>query len=438
MHDHYSAKTAPDMQLGIDYSLPFITDSYRNALDQLGSAFDESQPLAIVVGEGSSGASYVITRFLADLPEDVDVARIPGACTDPVAGMREVIQGIGFDAKDMQHADLENVLTMFLTFQRSHHRRTILCFEEVQDSDSWMLDRIRELVQLEMEGKFGLMVLLSGQPKLSSLFNEPPLSAIRDRAKLPITLAPFSLTETAEYIRRRVGSAGNVDISQVFEFLSISVIHELSAGVPDAVVRLCTRCLELKEEQGTATITPAMVKSAGSFLEVTSVLPQLEPEPEAVEVDNSSPETGQFIATLDGKIIHEQAVSPGHFLIGRDKVCDIRLQGDTVSRYHALIIVSPNSVKIVDLGSTNGTFSDGRRITQRTFKDSDVATIGDFSIEYVEGEDRQALVFDTERTTVLGSQRDHSAPPITTHDQDDQSLVPAIERLVSSHQRGRR
>lgn len=438
MRDQDLGRTSPDMGLGTDYSLPFITDSYRNALERLGNAFAESWPLAILVGAGNSDASYVITSFLANLSDDVDVARVNKACADPVAGMREVIQGIGFDAQDMKHADLDNVLTMFLKFQRSHHRRTVLCFEEVQDSDSWMLDRIRELVELEKAGQFGLMVLISGQAKLGRLLNEPPLSAIRSHAEQAITLAPFTLTETAEYIRRRIGSTGNVDISQVFEFLSISVIHELSFGVPDAVVRLCTRCLELKEEQGAATITPAMVKSASSSLETTSLLPQLESEPESEEVDTSSPIAGRFIATVDGEIVQEHAVNPGHILIGRDKVCDIRLKGDTVSRYHALIIVTPNNVKIVDLGSTNGTFADGRRITQRTFKDGDVANIGDFLIEYIEGEDRQALIFDTERTTVLGSQRGHAAPTSTNHNQDDQSLVPAIERLMSSHRRARR
>ena len=43
----------------------------------------------------------------------------------------------------------------------------------------------------------------------------------------------------------------------------------------------------------------------------------------------------------------------------------ILLEDDEVSRYHAIIRVGDSGADITDLGSTNGTFVDGRRLTGR-------------------------------------------------------------------------
>lgn len=43
----------------------------------------------------------------------------------------------------------------------------------------------------------------------------------------------------------------------------------------------------------------------------------------------------------------------------------VLLDDDEVSRYHAIVRVGADGADITDLGSTNGTFVDGRRLTGR-------------------------------------------------------------------------
>ena len=43
----------------------------------------------------------------------------------------------------------------------------------------------------------------------------------------------------------------------------------------------------------------------------------------------------------------------------------VLLDDDEVSRYHAIVRVGDGGADITDLGSTNGTFVDGRRLTGR-------------------------------------------------------------------------
>ncbi len=57
------------------------------------------------------------------------------------------------------------------------------------------------------------------------------------------------------------------------------------------------------------------------------------------------------------------AINP-KLVIGRAPDCDICLQHPTVSRYHALLERTPEGLKLTDLGSVNGLYLDGKRISQ--------------------------------------------------------------------------
>jgi two-component system, cell cycle response regulator len=68
-------------------------------------------------------------------------------------------------------------------------------------------------------------------------------------------------------------------------------------------------------------------------------------------------------------------------LIGRGSECDLALQDDGVSRRHAKIIQYGNgAVTVKDLGSTNGTFVNGRPVTTTTLEDGDRIQLGSITI----------------------------------------------------------
>ncbi len=52
----------------------------------------------------------------------------------------------------------------------------------------------------------------------------------------------------------------------------------------------------------------------------------------------------------------------GKFLVGREEDCHLRPNSDLVSRHHCVFTVDDFSVRLRDLGSTNGTFVNGERL----------------------------------------------------------------------------
>ena len=70
------------------------------------------------------------------------------------------------------------------------------------------------------------------------------------------------------------------------------------------------------------------------------------------------------------------------FLIGREEDCQLRPNSDLVSRHHCVIAVDDFTVRIRDLGSTNGTFVNNQRITtQVVLKQGDLIRIGKLAFE---------------------------------------------------------
>ena len=54
----------------------------------------------------------------------------------------------------------------------------------------------------------------------------------------------------------------------------------------------------------------------------------------------------------------------GSMTIGRAADCDLSIPGEEISRKHARIKVMTEGVEVEDLGSSNGTFINGKRVTR--------------------------------------------------------------------------
>lgn len=420
MSQQQLAPTAPDLWKQKEIGLPVTTCSYHSALDQVGRVFTEALPLAILLGEGTTGSSYLIDRFLAGVEGDVAVVRITTPCSDEISWMREVIRGIGFESKDLDLSDLKKVFAMFLSFQKTHRRRTILCIEELQDCGRWVIDRIRKLVEFEAEGDFGLMVLVSGQPSLVHLLDELPLDATSTQAVQRIAIGTLTLAETREFIKWRIQSTGSADIAKAFEFDAITLIHEQSKGMVDAVSDLCSKCLQLANKEDSTPVTTDLVRAAEELLRPSSLTQQSGADIELVNFNGVRLQKPRLVVRINDVVVQEHSLDRGHVLIGRGELCDIRIPSPSVSRHHALLVSSSDGVTIVDLESTNGTFVDSYPISQHTLWNSCVIEIGDCSIEFVAGANREAWGFDAERPDdIEPSSANYTTQTLETCDRED-------------------
>jgi len=81
-----------------------------------------------------------------------------------------------------------------------------------------------------------------------------------------------------------------------------------------------------------------------------------------------------FAVCIGGEL---RPLHAGENIIGRDPEAAIVIDSPDVSRQHARLLVSDNAVTLEDLGSKNGTFVGGERLTAETaVRDGDEITVG--------------------------------------------------------------
>lgn len=82
----------------------------------------------------------------------------------------------------------------------------------------------------------------------------------------------------------------------------------------------------------------------------------------------------------------------GENFVGRHPASSIWINGASVSRTHARIVVSPAGVAIEDGGSRNGTFVDGKRLTgPHPLVDGNEVTFGSERVTFRQWSDAEAL-----------------------------------------------
>jgi len=138
--------------------------------------------------------------------------------------------------------------------------------------------------------------------------------------------------------------------------------------------------------QPPAAVPP--VPSAPPLPSVAPVVPQLAPpaaasatmiykarEPvERAETEEPVPVEREVVAlTIDGRV---HPVTSRVVVIGRSRECDVQLADTNVSRRHAELRQDGATYWLVDLGSTNGTELNGRRVEREKLTDGDAITIG--------------------------------------------------------------
>jgi pSer/pThr/pTyr-binding forkhead associated (FHA) protein len=177
------------------------------------------------------------------------------------------------------------------------------------------------------------------------------------------------------YEETRVSPAGDASLvtpetrgrlSEVFLRVAARVAEE-AAPRPEMEQAVEPDVSHRNAEVSAASASPADVA------EETPLTVASTPEP-VVEEHVPPPITGpipEVLLFLGEKLLGTFSLSKGELTIGRSPGSDILIDNVGVSRRHAIIKISGDRATVEDLGSANGTFVSGQKITSQDLKDGD-------------------------------------------------------------------
>jgi predicted component of type VI protein secretion system len=110
----------------------------------------------------------------------------------------------------------------------------------------------------------------------------------------------------------------------------------------------------------------------------------------------------KLILSMDGLVLKEIPLSKERTTIGRKPHNDIQIDNLAVSGEHAVIVTVLADSFLEDLGSTNGTFVNGKTVKKHFLQNNDVIELGKYKLKYIsEAVAGAAKAVDFEKTMVL-------------------------------------
>lgn len=94
----------------------------------------------------------------------------------------------------------------------------------------------------------------------------------------------------------------------------------------------------------------------------------------------------------------------GVMVLGRGSDCDLRIESQLLSRQHAKLAVEGDVLHVVDLDSTNGTFVNGKRISEATVLPGDELSFDrhSFIVKGPQVDSRETAAAANEKTVLRG------------------------------------
>ncbi|NHZ38453.1 FHA domain-containing protein [Massilia rubra] len=110
----------------------------------------------------------------------------------------------------------------------------------------------------------------------------------------------------------------------------------------------------------------------------------------------------KIIISRNQAVIREVELDKDRMTLGRKPDNDIVLPHPAMSGSHAVFNFIMDDVFVEDLGSTNGTYVNGKRVAKHMLEDHDTIVVARFQLEFIGGPRRAALEPDVDSPALVG------------------------------------
>jgi general secretion pathway protein A len=205
-------------------------------------AIVQGKGAAMITGEVGCGKTMVSRVLLRRLnKENLQVVVMTNPALSPTDFLESLVRlfNLGNDHSPSK-ARAWQYLDSHFRGNLNQGKGSVLVVDEAQAiNEEGTLEEVRMLLNLQSDARFLLSIVLLGHSKLEELVAKN--KSLSQRVPIRYRLRPFSLAETAAYVKRRLEVAGCKSVPFTRE--AFKVMHSYSKGVPRDINNLCDRSL---------------------------------------------------------------------------------------------------------------------------------------------------------------------------------------------------
>ena len=264
--EFYGLKELP-FALTPDPRFIYFTPSHTEVMANLHYGIEAGKGLVVVTGEVGTGKTTILRWMMERLDRTVLVAYI----FNPRLSVPEFYQHVA-TLLDVQKWETKSELLLELgrALESRHSRglRTVLIVDEAQGLSTHVLEEIRLLSNFESNTAKQLQIVLTGQPELREVLNNPDLRQLKQRIALRCVIKPLpNVEETDRYITSRLLVAG-AERTDVFTAEAVDYIFRCSDGIPRNINNLCDNALLAGYAAGDVTIGRSIIEDVADTFDM--------------------------------------------------------------------------------------------------------------------------------------------------------------------------
>ena len=362
----------------------------QNAITYLCSILKDPYGARILLGPATSGKSTIARQFLSVVRSDIVVARVDGSGLSAEKLLVSVLGQFGYHVDLESAQDLLRMVSVFAVQQTRTFQPPMLIVENIENMRPAALRALSLLANLTFRGKYAIRIVLTGSSQARRLLGSKGLTAVSKRLESEYEVEPLSSHESMLFLHGRLTSC---QVPQPDTILPMNVcdrIHELSGGNPGRLIEMAKGTLEQ------ALSLPATVSDVNKHQHATKT-----------EHSNT-----KLIVSLDGKVLEEYEFEERKVTLGRSSLADIVIHNEFASKFHALMLLYADSLILVDLNSSNGTFVNSVKVNSTILRSNDIISLASHRIKVVHAPEADtdrvsdATMMDTAKMKTLTEMRE--------------------------------
>jgi len=239
--EFYGLKELP-FALTPDPRFIYFTPSHTEAMANLHYGIESGKGLIVVAGEVGTGKTTILRWMMQRLDRTVLVGYVINPRLSVPEFYQHIARLLGVEAWQNK-SELLFELGSTLEERNARGLRTVLIIDEAHGLSTAVLEEIRLLSNFESDAAKHLQIVLTGQPELRAVLNNPELRQLKQRVALRCEIKPLpNIEETTKYINARLSVAG-APRADIFSPGAVDYIFRCSAGIPRQINNLCDNAL---------------------------------------------------------------------------------------------------------------------------------------------------------------------------------------------------
>ncbi len=402
-------------RLSPDSKFFFPSQSHVTAKSYMDYVLWSRDSFVLITGEIGTGKTTLIQKMLDEFGHRITVAKLHQTQLNEIEFLQALLDQFGVNPfHTTSKVELLSMINNYLTDKYEEGETVVLVIDEAQNLSTRVLEEIRLLSGFDSNRDKILNIFLIGQPELREKLLSPEMEQLFQRIRLRFHLKGLGFDEVRSYIRHRLAIASGIRFQQtekrrpllsyhptskmtlpteLFKDELIPIIIEYTGGIPRLINTLCDTALLVAFANDQDHVDEKIMEMA---LEDLQWVPYKERNNYKGTDRSNDKKAGSLLVTLNGKIVSIEHLNKKEIIVGRSPICDIIINQRTISTKHFHIVESDGNYYIEDLGSTNGSYLNSKKIRKSVkMVEGDIIAIGKYKLAFSLGEKQMKTGSDT-------------------------------------------